>query len=283
VSPVYTVPVMLIVWRIRLLMTGPLSPIIVLPGAGGEAPVPQLFRAGCDDMTRVEAMRYPGWPRYIEDGFTADVLIEDLVAQIVTKVPLGPVRIVGLSIGGHFGYAIALRLEAMGREIAGFCAIDATIIPRRRRWGGHALADGWNLLRQGRIGEFFRFSRSLFWRLLFRSAQRRLPSLLRNSASSGRLPSSFALDPAFEKELSMGLLMRKIGPWVASLDGQPVVLKAPTALLRSAGNASNDAAWRLRCPGIKIIEIPGQHETFFDSENVNALHKSFIAATGDWR
>jgi thioesterase domain-containing protein len=264
-------------------MTDPLTPIIVLPGAGGEAPVPELFRAGRNDLRHVEAMRYPGWPRYIEEDFTAEALIADLVTEISHKIPRGPVCIVGLSIGGNFGHVVAQRLEAMGREVTGFCAIDATIIPPRRRWGGHALADGWSLLRQRRIGEFVRFSRSFFWRHLLRSVHGQLPSLLRNSASSARLPSSFAVDPLLEKELGMGLLMRKIAPWIASLDGKSVVLKAPTVLLRNPSNANNDAAWRLRCPGIRIVEIPGQHETIFDSGNVDELNKSFIAATRCWR
>ena len=43
-------------------------------------------------------------------------------------MPRGPNRIVGNSIGGHFGYAVALHLQAAGREIAGFCAIDSFMI-----------------------------------------------------------------------------------------------------------------------------------------------------------
>ena len=56
---------------------------------------------------------YPGWKRYVADGFSAEVLVADLVTQIATKVPQGPIRIVSVSIGGHFGYAAALRLQAM--------------------------------------------------------------------------------------------------------------------------------------------------------------------------
>ena len=73
-------------------------------------------------------IKYPGWRRFVADGFSAEVLISEIAAQIVAKVPEGPIRIVGSSIGGHFGYAAALRLQAISREIAGFCAIDTFMI-----------------------------------------------------------------------------------------------------------------------------------------------------------
>src|ERR1700687_2424355 len=100
-------------------MTGSSSPVIFLSGAGGGAPDLDVFRAGVNDVTRFEVIGYPDWRRYVADGFSAEVLVAALAAQIATTIPRGPIRIVGLSIGGHFGYAAALHLQAMGREIAG--------------------------------------------------------------------------------------------------------------------------------------------------------------------
>ena len=150
-------------------------------------------------------------------------------------------------------------------------------------WQGRYLTQGWNLLRKRRIGEFILLVRSLFWRALLRLARGRLPSLLRRFASSGRLPSVSAFDPLFEEELSMRLLIREVAPWIASLDRDPVALEAPAVLLRTRGTASDDAAWRRRCPGIKVIEIPGDHQRVFDPENIDSLREAFITATGDWR
>ena len=65
--------------------------VVVLPGASGGAPDPTLFRAGPDDVTRFETIGYPGWPRYAEDGFSAEALIADLATQITAKVPQGPI------------------------------------------------------------------------------------------------------------------------------------------------------------------------------------------------
>jgi len=267
-------------------MTGSSPPVIFLSGAGGGAPDLDVFRDGVDDTTRFEVIGYPGWRRYVADGFSAEGFIADLAAQIVTKVQGGPIRIVGLSIGGHFGYAIGLHLQTMGREIASLCAIDSFMIASSEPsagWKGRALEQGFELLRQRRMGELARFLRSKFWRALVRLAGSRLPGLLRVFSSFGRLPLVSAFDPMFEEELSMRLLVRETAPWIGSLDHEPVALKSPAVLLRTALTAGDDDAWRRRCPNIEILEIPGQHHTLFEANNVSALRGAFIAATCDWR
>jgi thioesterase domain-containing protein len=262
------------------------SPVIFLSGAGGGAPDLDAFRDGVNDMTRFEVIGYHGWRRYVADDFSAEVLIADLAAQIVAKVPRGPIRIVGLSIGGHFGYAIGLHLQAMGREIAGLCAIDSFMIASSAPsagWKRRALEQGFELLRKRRVGEFMHFLRSKFWRALVRLAGSRLPGLIQRFSSSGRLPSVSAVDPMFEGELSMRLLVRKTAPWIGSIDREPVALKAPVALLRTRLTASDDAAWRRRCPNIEIFEIPGLHHSLFEPENVGSLREAFLTATRGWR
>jgi thioesterase domain-containing protein len=267
-------------------MTDSSPPIIFLSGAGGGAPDLDVFRDGVDDTTRFEVIGYPGWLRYVADGFSAEVLIADLAAQIVAKVPHGPIRIVGLSIGGHFGYAIALHLQATGREIAGLCAIDSFMIASSEPsagWKGRALEQGFELLRKRRIGEFMRFLRSKFWRALLRLAGSRLPKWFQRSSSSRRLPLVSAFDPIFEEELSMRLLIQAVAPWIASLDRDPVILKAPAALLRTRLTAGDDPAWRRRCPTIEIFELPGGHHTLFEADNVGSLRQAFLTLTRDIR
>jgi thioesterase domain-containing protein len=267
-------------------MTDFSTSFIFLPGAGGGAPDLDLFREGAEDLPRFEVIGYPGWKRAVADGFSAQVLIADLVEEIATRVPRGPICIVGSSIGGHFGYAAALRLHAMGREIKGFCAIDAFKIASSEPsagWKGRALAEGLDLLRAHRFGEFTRFLRSKFWRGLVRLAGSQLPGLVQGFSSSSRLPSIFAFDPIFEQELSMRLLIRATAPWIASLDREPVALKAPAILLRTRLTAGDDAVWRRRCPNIEIFEIPGQHHTVFEAENIGSLREAFVAATCGWR
>jgi hypothetical protein len=266
-------------------MTDLSAPVVFLSGAGGGAPDLNVFRQGPDDPIRFEVVSYPGWRRYVADGFSAEALIDDLVKEIATRVPRGPIRIIGLSIGGHFGYAASLRLETMGRKIGGFCAIDTFMIASAKPsagWRGRALAQGLELLLGRRFSEFTFFLRSRFWRALARLAGSRLPGLLRRFFSYPSLSLS-AFDPMFEEELSMRLLIEASAPWIASLDHPPVALEGPAILLRTNLTAGDDAAWCGRCPNIRIFELPGQHHTLFEGQNIAALRKTFIAATGDWR
>jgi thioesterase domain-containing protein len=262
------------------------SPIIFLSGAGGGAPDLNVFREGAEDPTRFEVIGYPGWKSYVAVGFSAETLIADLAARIAERIPRGPIRIVGLSIGGHLGYGAGLRLQAMGREIAGFCAIDSFMpvsTAPSAGWTGRAAAEGLGLLFRRRFGEFVPFLRSKFWRALIRLGGGRLPRLLQQSSAAKWLPSFLAVDPMLEQELSMRLLIREVTPWIASLDCEPVVaLKAPAVLLRTKSSSGNDPAWRRRCPKLKIVEIGGQHHSLFDPENIEQLRQAFLAATRDW-
>jgi thioesterase domain-containing protein len=267
-------------------MTESSPPIFFLSGAGGGAPDFGVFREVSRDGTHFEVIRYPGWKRYIAEDFSAELLIAELADRIVAGAPHGPIRMIGLSIGGHFGYAIGLHLQAMGREIAGLCAIDSFMIESSEPsagWKGRALEQGFELIRQRRMGEFARFLRSKFWRALVRLAGGRLPALLRIFASSRWLPSVLMFDPMFEEELSMRLLVREVAPWLRSLDREPVALKASAVLLRTPLTAGDDPAWLRRCPSMLIVEIPGQHHTLFEPEHVSSLREAFLAATCGWR
>jgi len=267
-------------------MTGIASPTVVLPGAGGGSAELAAFGAAPAEASSFQTIDYPGWRRYIANDFTPDVLLSELTTRIASEVPHGSIRIVGNSIGGHFGYAAALRLQAMGREVSGFCAIDTFMISSSgpsEGWKGRALTQALELLREGRLGQFFRFARSKFWRALLRLAGNRLPSLLTRLGSTERLPFIWALDPVFEEELSMRLLIRKTAPYIASLDHQPAPLRVPSVLIRTLLTAGDDPAWRRRCPNIKIFEIPGAHHSLFEPKNIGSLRDAFLAATSEWR
>ena len=262
----------------------PRNSIVFLPGAGGGAPNFDVFRDGAGDLTQVDVIDYPGWRRYIVEGYSADALIDDLAAEITRQIPAGPIRIIGVSIGGHFGYAVALRLQAHGRDIAGLCAIDSRVIQSSgpsTGWQQRALEQALELLRKRRLSHLAHFMRSKFWRALVRAPGDQLPSIARRC--SAWLPMISALDPLFDRELSMRLLIKAAVAWMASLDRNPVALEAPAVLLRTGLAAGDDDAWRRRCPHIRIFEISGKHNNLFEAENVGALHEIFINATRGWR
>jgi hypothetical protein len=70
--------------------------------------------------------------------------------------------------------------------------------------------------------------------------------------------------------------------WMRNLDDRPTPLRAPAALLRTAATAANDGLWCKRCSELRIIGLPGNHETLFEAENAAALRAAFLAATAEW-
>jgi thioesterase domain-containing protein len=258
-------------------MTAAAYPILFLPGAGGVAPDLSLFKEGPADPTLFQAISYPGWRRYVEGDFSAEVLLAELEQRIVAAVPEGPICLMGLSLGGHLAYALALRLQASRREIGGVCVIDSFMIESAgpsAGWQGRALSQALELLRQGRLSEFFAFVRSKFWRALLRLSPGGLTSLLQRSKAAD--------NSMLELETSMRLLIRVTAPWVAALDYQPEALVAPVALLRTHGTAADDNVWRRRCPNLQVFEIEGHHHNLFEPQHLPALRKAFQAATHDW-
>jgi thioesterase domain-containing protein len=261
------------------------SVTVMLSGAGGGVIDPMLFCSSIHDATRFPTIGYPGWRRYVEKGFSAKTLVEELSTQIALRVPEGPIRIIGISIGGHLGYAVALYLQASGREIGGFCAIDtltATSSAPMTGWKTRAIKTGVALLRDRRLGDFGRFLRSRLWRASLRLSGQCLVGLVNRLAPSGRLPWILRIDSLFEEELSMRLLIREVAPWLASLDDDPTPLRAPALLLRTASTGDADAIWRRRCPWIKVLRIAGDHSTFFEPEKAASLREAFLVGASDW-
>lgn len=268
-------------------MTNAPITFVYLPGAGGGGQGDLAALVNClEDDIRFEMISYPGWQRYLEGDFTVDVLIEGFAAQIAETIPAGPIRLMGMSIGGHFGYAAALRLEAMGREVAGFCAVDSFMIETSQPtagWQRRAMLHGWDLLRKRRFAEIAGFVRSKAWRALLRLAGGRLAAPLRKLSGSGRLNSMLAADAIAEQELAMRLMIREVPPWMAELDREPTALMVPAYLFRTQLTAADDVAWRRRCPKIKICEVPGTHQTLFEAEHIVPLRMAFAEAVRDFR
>ena len=56
----------------------------------------------------------------------------------------------------------------------------------------------------------------------------------------------------------------------------------PRYLLRTGVTASHDGIWRRRCPDVRIIDIPGNHETLYEAENAAAL-RAVVASSSPKR
>lgn len=264
-------------------MTDPLT-VVVFPGAGGELLDNSIFGLGSPDNARFLNIEYPGWRRYVAADFSAEALMAELAASIEASAPRGPLSIIGLSIGGHFGYAVGLILRARGREIVNFCAIDSFMIKSSgpsAGWWLRSLAQGFDLLRAFKMREFSRFALSKFWRVLLRLSGPSLPRLTR--ALGARSRSAAFGGSLFQHELSMRLLIRGTADWLVSLDSDPVQLHVRSVLLRTRRSAADDAAWRRRCPLLSIHDLPGLHEQLLEPGNLCALRDAFAAATRESR
>ncbi len=256
-----------------------------LPGAGGvrEGDL-TAFASGFHPALNFETIGYPGWRRYVEEGFSAETLIAELTAEVVKKAPSGPISLIGLSLGGHFAYAVALGLQAMDREVDLLCAIDSFMVTSsapREGWQVRAISECLDVLKRRRLNEVGAWVQSKAWRALLRLTGDQLMSRLRKASRRGRPPAIFSNESMAERELSLRLLLRAVVPWLADLDRNPLPLKAPTILLRTQPNAYYDEAWRHRCPDIIIREVPGKHRTLLTPENLDSLRGAYTTAADE--
>ncbi|MET4391707.1 thioesterase domain-containing protein [Bradyrhizobium sp. F1.4.3] len=258
---------------------------VFLPGSGGGFPDVTQLKVAPDDDTPFEKINYPGWKRYVDPKFRPELLVTELAAEIGSRVPSGPLRIVGISMGGHFGYLIALYLQAQGREIEGLCAIDSFIVTTAAPtpgWKSRALAEFLETLKGRRFDDLHIMCRSKLWRAALRGVGDMLPTLLRKAYGQDWLVRALELDPILKRELDIRMMARECAPWLAKIDEEPVPLSTQTALLRTRSHMASDAMWRARCPNLAVYEVEGSHETLFEAENVGCLRDAFVRASRDW-
>lgn len=258
---------------------------VFLPGSGGGFPDVAQLKTSPEDEMRVETLGYPGWKRYVSPQFRPEFLVSELAAEIESRVPSGPIRIVGISMGGHFGYLVALDLHARGRDIEGLCAIDSFMITTAAPtpgWRNRALAEFRGTLKRRRFSELQILCRSKFWRAVLRAAGDMLPAVLRQARRLRWAVYIVEIDPILKRELDIRMMARECALWLAKIDSDPVPLPIRTALLRTRDHSASDAIWQARCPNLVVYEIEGSHETLFEAENVVSLREAFADASREW-
>ena len=256
-------------------MTGP--QVIVLPGSGGGSPDVEPFRAGYGSTVQFRWLTYPSWRWYLKRRCFED-LIAHLASQIEPHAPNGPLHILGFSLGGHLGYAVAMRLHKTATAVAGFCVVDAFAVSSaaaRPGWMSRFGALLMRLLVERQFGELAREMHPRVWRTLLRLAAGQLVCVLTWLERFGVVTRISELDPLFEHELTMRLLLRLAAPGIAALDNDPEQFTVPTVLLRTAETASSDAYWKRRIPDIEICDIPGNHPSMMAPENMAAMGRVF--------
>lgn len=252
-----------------------------LPGSGGGTPNLSVLNEGGAYPINFHPLEYPGWSEYVKSGFSPDDLISELSMNIESIAPVGPINIVGLSLGGHFAYLLALDLQKKGRRVDLVVAIDSFMVATAKPmpgWKRRATHEVALLILKGKIGGIVRFARSKMLRMFIRSLGDRLPAALNLISRINWASNMLSYDKVLRQELDIRMLARVVAPWLAAIDEHPVELSIPAMHLRTSDSSTSDVAWLRRCPKLQVYTVTGTHETLFDTENSAVLRKQFFAA-----
>lgn len=252
---------------------------LTFAGAGGGQLDPGLFVEPSARTVEFRAVRLPGWRWHLQAPRGPGDLQAHLLDEVARLAPSGPLRFVGVSLGGHLAYDVAVRCQARGRVIEGLCLVDSFFgvppVPGRVRLK-RELA---RALREMRLGGFL-FQHGLR-RLLPRWERLRWRAWQRHAAE-GTDPWDLRDGSLVERELSMRLLLQLTAPVSAAPIAEPDALRAPALLLRTADNAGQDALWARRCPGLDVAEVPGTHHTLSGADATRVIRERFRATPWAW-
>jgi acyl-CoA synthetase (AMP-forming)/AMP-acid ligase II/thioesterase domain-containing protein len=264
--------------------TEPVGTVFMIPGLSGDTPLEGGFRASCAPSLRVTVVDLPDWPDMVEPGFTMEHIIERAAAEIATRAPTGPVRLVGYSLGGHIAFGAAQLLTEMGREVAFLGILDTSNAPRPNvvprgtppirflrliRWEIH------NFLRFARLGMAMDWAGQVAAKLLAHPGKRwrlRVAAGIRHIP----LPSNFAMFV----NIYMGELLRTrlLNSWQAGCVRRHW-LTVPVVLFCSEEHTEDvptDLGWRLMCPNLRVVKVRGVHATMLRPPYVRELSACFI-------
>jgi thioesterase domain-containing protein len=196
-------------------------------------------------------------------------LAAHIVAQIKTASPSGDIRLVGYSIGGSLGYAVARELQAAGRQVACLVFLDASanVDPAPKSVGRRLRERTRQILTLASLDGMG----SLLAKAL--TLQPALPLLRRLSRRrSLNLPLRF--DAYLHRKITIQLMRRLYWPWWRATLQSASPLMTPAFLFRSQEHElveSEDLGWSNMCKNLTVIHVPGSHEQILDPENAEVI------------
>ena len=102
--------------------------VFVLPGlAGDQDPVLEGFWGPTRSVFDLVPIAYLDWTDLIAARCDGEALARHVNQQIKSRVPQGPIRMAGYSIGGHLAYSTAAELEAQGFTVNSVVILDAPL------------------------------------------------------------------------------------------------------------------------------------------------------------
>jgi thioesterase domain-containing protein len=255
----------------------PRPAVFFLPGLFGEddpeiAKFCEPIRASLDFLP----VGYFDWAQHVETRCDFAILAEHVLKQIETRMPTGPIRMAGYSLGGHLAFATALSLEAKGRRVESLAILDAPL-------DFASLKGPLSKRLRARTEQILSFNvrgglASVIGKVLIRERSRPiLHSLLRYRNTA--LPFHFETD--LHRKLTMQLVRRLHDGWWEKTLQEANPLQAPWNLFRSQEHEASereDLGWAPYCRNLRVIHVAGTHRGMLDPAVSGPFRAAFIDA-----
>ena len=261
------------------------TPVLFLPGVGGVGPQVARFRAACAPELDIQVLDYGNWSDWLgARKVDFATVLDRLEAEILARVPDGPLLLAGYSLGGLAAFLLAPRLHARGRTIGFLGLIDSGADtaagdgPPQRAWHGE-IARLWQPAARG--GGLNGLTMTAARLLVTRPAAPLLRFLSRRRALS--LPGD--VDLLIRRHLNMLLLIHLSGRWRKRLPRLPRLEDVPVVLFRCEGRAdpsdAPDLGWSAHCDDLTVVPVTGNHASLLEPPHLDGLRDRFTAAVAE--
>lgn len=252
--------------------------VFLMPGLDDDEQRLARFRVALQPHARFILANYPDWPEMMHGGWNFTELAEVVTDQVLRQID-GPVLLTGYSFGGEVGFAVACRLQALGRSVRWFGILDADITRVPPPPSGGPVARLQRYLRE--MAEDVRHEG------LHKTTGLMVAKLGRQAVGLRRMhramPWLRKLPPRTEfwihRRTRSILRIQALWAW---LDGpEPPRLDLPVTLFASqagAGLSPPDLGWAPRCSNLTIVPVTGDHHTLFDSPHREVLCARYAEA-----
>jgi thioesterase domain-containing protein len=240
--------------------------LFVLPGIADNASLWAPLQEAFD----CRIVRYLDWTEFLDGGLGA--VVSDVARQIQIARQPGDLRLIGYSIGGQFGFAVAMALEAAGIPVSSLTLLDAgtevSEIPRPfvRRTRERLQAILAALVSRDGMA-------NLVAKCLMLES---MEPYLRRLARARHSKLQFGFDLYLHNRVKIQLMRRMYWPWWRETIESRPSLAAPTFLFRAADHARGEAAdlgWRRFCPNLQVVQIAAGHKKMMDSPSIERIRE----------
>jgi thioesterase domain-containing protein len=251
--------------------------VFVLPGLGGDQdPALEIFWGPTRSTLDLVTITYLDWTEIIEAGCDGGALAKHVARQIESRMPQGPIRMAGYSIGGLLAYSTASGLQAQGRAVSSVVILDAPL-----HLG--AAYQPFRVKVRERLKSLnpFKFRdvlASVFAKVII---QERCRPLLHRLSRYRHTPLPFHFERYLHHKITMQLVLRIHPEWWQTLLRESPSIEAPTYLFHSEDHEpaeGEDLGWASHCLNLKVIPAAGTHSTMLKPPNNERLRAAFIEA-----